>query len=110
MHFFILMNPGVSEEILREDPAIDAQKFHLVKRCTTLINMHNQGNQNGMFSFKILMALFLPNLSTIFLVALIQIKKLRRSFCRVKIVLVSWLIMGFVNQVHLSNMPKKAQK
>ena len=35
--------PNYGEEILSQNPADKAQRFHLVKRCKTLIKMHNDG-------------------------------------------------------------------
>ena len=41
--FLYIDEPRVSEEFLRETPAENAQRFHLVKRCSTLLTMHNKG-------------------------------------------------------------------
>lgn len=41
--FLYIDEPRVSEEFLSEVPAENAQRFHLVKRCSTLLTMHNKG-------------------------------------------------------------------
>ena len=41
--FLYIDEPKVSEDFLKEAPAENAQRFHLVKRCSTLLKMHNDG-------------------------------------------------------------------
>ena len=41
--FLYIDEPRHPIETLQEDPAVNAQRFHLVKDCSTLITMHNAG-------------------------------------------------------------------